>query len=181
MMLWHLTPLLSMQLLWINLVTDSLPAIALGMEDAEPDIMDRPPRRKDEGVFSGGLGVRVVLQGIMFGGLSLAAFYIGRAALGEIAAAQTMAFIVLALSQVLHAYNMRSGYSVFRIKIFSNRKLNMAAATAIILIAAVTLTPASVAFGLVYLPVSLYLAAIGLSLVPILVMELAKLFRKIRR
>lgn len=131
MMLWHLTPLLSMQLLWINLVTDSLPAIALGMENVESDIMNRPPRQKDEGIFSGGLGIRVILQGVMFGGLSLAAFAIGRASLGNIASAQTMAFIVLALSQVLHAYNMRSKHSIFHIGVFSNRKLNIAAVAAI--------------------------------------------------
>ena len=175
MMLWHLTPLLSMQLLWINLVTDSLPAIALGMENVESDIMNRPPRQKDEGIFSGGLGIRVILQGVMFGGLSLAAFAIGRASLGNIASAQTMAFIVLALSQVLHAYNMRSKHSIFHIGVFSNRKLNIAAVAAIVLIAVVVFTPVSIAFGLTYLPVRFYLAALALSLVPLPIMELAKI------
>ena len=180
MMLWHLTPLLSMQLLWINLVTDSLPAIALGMENVESDIMNRPPRQKDEGIFSGGLGIRVILQGVMFGGLSLAAFAIGRASLGNIASAQTMAFIVLALSQVLHAYNMRSKHSIFHIGVFSNRKLNIAAAAAIVLIAIVVFTPVSIAFGLTYLPVRFYLAALALSLVPLPIMELAKIIGVIK-
>ena len=180
MMLWHLTPLLSMQLLWINLVTDSLPAIALGMENVESDIMNRPPRQKDEGIFSGGLGIRVILQGVMFGGLSLAAFAIGRASLGNIASAQTMAFIVLALSQVLHAYNMRSKHSIFHIGVFSNRKLNIAAVAAIVLIAVVVFTPVSIAFGLTYLPVRFYLAALALSLVPLPIMELAKIIGVIK-
>ncbi len=79
----------------------------------------------------------MILQGVMFGGLSLAAFAIGRASLGNIASAQTMAFIVLALSQVLHAYNMRSKHSIFHIGVFSNRKLNIAAVAAIVLIAVV--------------------------------------------
>ena len=74
MLLWHKSPLLSMQLLMINLVTDSLPAIALGMEPVESDIMDRKPRPKDEGLFAHGFGVRTVLQGVMFGILSLIAF-----------------------------------------------------------------------------------------------------------
>ena len=78
MLLFKAAPLLSMQLLWINLVTDSLPAIALGMEPVEDSVMNAPPRPKTEGIFAHGLGIQVILQGIMFGLLSLAAFYIGR-------------------------------------------------------------------------------------------------------
>ena len=77
MLLWHKTPLLSMQLLWINLVTDSMPAIALGMEAVEPDIMEQKPKPKNEGIFAHGLGVRVVLQGFMFGILTLIGFQVG--------------------------------------------------------------------------------------------------------
>ena len=77
MLLWHKTPLLSMQLLWINLITDSLPAISLGMEAVETDVMDRKPKPKNEGIFANGFGLRTVLQGVMFGALSLAAFAIG--------------------------------------------------------------------------------------------------------
>ncbi|MBP3599687.1 MAG: calcium-translocating P-type ATPase, PMCA-type, partial [Clostridia bacterium] len=77
MLLWHRTPFLSMQLLWINLVTDSLPAIALGMENVEADVMERKPKPKNEGIFAHGLAIRVVLQGIMFAILSLVAFWIG--------------------------------------------------------------------------------------------------------
>ena len=77
MLLWHKTPLQSMQLLWINLVTDSLPAIALGMEKVEDDVMDHPPKPKDEGIFAHGMGIKVVLQGVMFALLSLAAYHIG--------------------------------------------------------------------------------------------------------
>ena len=76
MLLWHKTPLLSMQLLWINLVTDSLPAIALGMEAVESDIMQHKPKSKDEGLFAHGLGLRVVLQGMMFALLTLSLIHI---------------------------------------------------------------------------------------------------------
>ncbi|MBQ4624444.1 MAG: cation-translocating P-type ATPase, partial [Clostridia bacterium] len=107
MLLWHKTPLLSLQLLWVNLVTDSLPAIALGMEAVEPDVMDKKPKPRDEGIFAGGLGIRVVLQGIMFAALTLVAFKVGESATGLLEGGQTLAFTVLALSQVVQAYNLR--------------------------------------------------------------------------
>ncbi|MBQ7355330.1 MAG: calcium-translocating P-type ATPase, PMCA-type, partial [Clostridia bacterium] len=99
MLLWHKTPLLSMQLLWINLVTDSLPAIALGMEAVEKDVMDRKPKPKNEGIFAGGLGIRVVLQGMMFAALTLIGFVLGETYGGSLEAGQTMAFMILALCQ----------------------------------------------------------------------------------
>ena len=74
MLLFQQTPLLSMQLLWINLVTDSLPAIALGMESIEDDVMNQKPRPKTESIFAQNLGLRIILQGLLFGGLSLFAF-----------------------------------------------------------------------------------------------------------
>ena len=174
MLLWHKTPLLSMQLLWINLVTDSMPAIALGMEPVEDDIMERKPKPKDEGIFANGLGIRVVLQGIMFAILTLIGFKVGENVTGTLAGGQTMAFIVLALSQVIQSYNMRSEHSLFKIGVFSNKKLNGAAFISIALVALVLFTPLRVAFELVVLPTNLYLLALGLILVPVVVMEIAK-------
>ena len=113
MILWHKTPLLSMQLLWINLVTDSLPAISLGMEAVEDDVMDQKPKPKDEGIFAHGLGVRVVLQGCMFALLTLTAFVLGERFGGSLEAGQTMAFLVLSLTQIVQAFNMRSEHSLF--------------------------------------------------------------------
>ncbi|MBO7150839.1 MAG: cation-translocating P-type ATPase, partial [Clostridia bacterium] len=127
MLLWQKTPLLSMQLLWINLVTDSLPAIALGMEAVEKDVMDRKPKPKNEGIFAHGLGVRVVLQGVMFAALSLVAFVIGETSMGSVEGGRTMAFAVLAFTQIVQAYNMRSEHSLFKIGPFSNKNLNLAA------------------------------------------------------
>ncbi len=173
MMLWQKTPFLSMQLLWINLVTDSLPAISLGMEPVEDGVMTKKPKPKTEGIFAGGLGVRVVLQGIMFAALSLIAFKLAEP-LG-IEAAQTMAFMVLALSQTVHAYNMRSDRSIFKIGVFGNKKLNGATLISLIMMALVLFTPVRIAFSLVILPVKYYLYALGLILVPVVVMELAKL------
>lgn len=176
MLLWHKTPLLSMQLLWINLVTDSLPAIALGMEAVEKDVMDKKPKPKNEGIFAHGLGVRVVLQGIMFAALTLFAFRIGENVYGSTAGGQTLAFLVLALSQVVQAFNMRSNHSLFKIGLFTNHKLNWACLTSIAMIALVLLTPLRIAFGLALLPVRLYLIGIALSLVPVVVMEFSKAF-----
>ena len=175
MLLWHKTPLLSMQLLWINLVTDSLPAIALGMEAVEDDVMDKKPKPKDEGLFAHGFGIQTVLQGIMFGALSLIAFYLGEKMTGLLEGGQTMAFMVLALSQVVQAFNMRSEHSLFKIGPFSNSKLNGAALISVLLVALVMFTPLRGAFGLVALTGTQYLIGLGLILVPLVVMELAKL------
>ncbi|MBO5197205.1 MAG: calcium-translocating P-type ATPase, PMCA-type [Lachnospiraceae bacterium] len=174
MILWRETPLLSMQLLWINLVTDSLPAVALGMEAVEKDIMDQKPKPKEEGIFANGLGIRVVLQGCMFGLLSLIAYRLGANIAGEAAGGQTLAFIVLALSQVVQAYNMRSDHSLFKIGPFTNKKLNGACLLSVVLVALVVFTPVRIAFGMIVLPGRLYLAGLGLSLVPLVVMEVSK-------
>lgn len=175
MLLWRVTPLLSMQLLWINLVTDSLPAIALGMEAVESDVMNHKPKPKNEGMFAHGFGVKIVLQGLMFGGLSLGAFALGRYYTGTDAGGQTMAFMVLALSQTMQAYNMRSERSLFSSNPFGNHKLNWAVLIAIVLVSVVMFTPARIAFGLVYLPWQAYLIAVAFILFPIVAMEISKL------
>lgn len=174
MLFWHKSPLLSMQLLWINLVTDSLPAIALGMEPVEKDIMEQPPKPKEEGLFAHGYGLRIILQGAMFGILSLIAFKTGETRTGQLAGGQTMAFMVLALSQVVQAFNMRSEHSLFKIGVFGNHKLNWAVLTSAALVALVLFTPLSTAFGLIILSWPEYLIAICLVLVPLPVMELSK-------
>jgi len=180
MLLWHKTPLLSMQLLWINLVTDSMPAIALGMEPVEKDIMDRKPKPKNEGIFAHGLGIRIILQGIMFAVLTLIGFKLGENMTQTLEGGQTMAFIILALSQVVQSFNMRSEHSIFKIGVFSNKKLNGAALISTLLVAIVLFTPLRIAFGLVLLPAKLYFIALGLIFVPVLAMELSKAFGLIK-
>ena len=195
MMLCHISPLLSMQLLWINLVTDSLPAIALGMEEVEKDVMDKKPKPKSEGIFAHGLGVKVVIQGVMFAALTLIAFVIGTGLpLGDIIGGsllaeenelvlnqgRTMAFMVLALCQIVQAYNMRSEHSLFKIGPFRNKTLNLAALVSVALVAVVLFTPVGIAFSVVTLPWHMYLIGLGLIFVPLVVMELAKLFGLIK-
>lgn len=180
MILWHKTPLLSMQLLWINLVTDSLPAISLGMEAVESDVMEHRPKPKDEGIFAHGLGVQVVLQGCMFALLTLIAFVLGERYGGSLEAGQTMAFLVLSLTQIVQAFNMRSQHSLFQIGPFTNHKLNWAALASLLLVCLVLFTPVGVAFRLVLLPGWLYAAALGLILTPLVVMEIAKAIGLVR-
>ncbi len=174
MLLWHKSPLLSMQLLWINLVTDSLPAIALGMEAVESDVMDRKPKPKDEGIFAHGLGIRVVLQGMMFAALTLVGFYVGETVTGDVAGGQTLAFMVLSLCQIVQAFNMRTEHSLFHIGIFTNRTLNLAALASTLMVALLLFTPVGSIFGLITLPWKLYLLGLGLLLVPFPVMEICK-------
>ena len=196
MLFFHISPLVSIQLLVINLVTDSFPAIALGMEAVEKDIMDRKPKPKNEGIFAHGLGVRVVLQGFMFGILTLVGFVVGTGlSLGQIfsgvllkgeyesalVAGQTLAFIVLALSQVVQAYNMRSEHSLFKIGPFGNRTLNLAALASTSVVLILLFVPfARNIFGLALLHTWQYLVGLGLVLVPLVVMELCKLLGLIR-
>ena len=185
MCIWHESPFVSVQLLWINLVTDSLPAIALGMEKLEPDVMEQKPRSRREGLFAHGYGLQIALQGCMFAALSLAGYCVGRYGLGFADPAQaacagsTLAFFTLVFSKLMHAYNMRSGHSLFRIGPFSNRALNLVTCIAAALAAFVLFTPYIVTlFGMMYLPWQGYLAGVGLSLAPIAVMEIVKLFKR---
>ena len=180
MLIWRQSPFLSMQLLWINLVTDSLPAVALGMEAVESDVMTRGPKPKSEGIFAHGFGVRIILQGLMIAALTLIAFRLGQSAGGTLEAGRTLAFLVLSLSQVVQAYNMRSDHSLFRIGPFGNRTLNLAALISAALVALVLFTPLAAPFGLVALSWQLYLVGLGLALVPVLIMELSKAVGLIR-
>ena len=183
MLIWQRSPLVSMQLLFINLVTDSLPAIALGMEAVEPGVMNRKPKPKNEGIFANGMGIRTVLQGCLFGLLTLVAFYIGWGgkAVNNLEAGQTMAFIVLGMSQIVHAFNMRTDRSLFRVNPFGNKQLNLAAIGTTVLTALIVFTPlGQTMFGLVPLTAAQYGIAAALFLAPLLVMELAKAVGLIR-
>ena len=178
MLLWHASPLLSMHLLMINLVTDSLPAIALGMEAVERDVMDKKPKPKNEGIFANGFGFRIALQGVLFAALTLVGFFLGKSVTGTPEGGQTMAFAVLALSQLVQAYNMRSERSLLSTGFFGNKMLNLAALASLLLVLAVLFTPLGVIFKIVLLPPKLYLAALGLVLAPLPVMEISKLLRR---
>ncbi len=176
MILWHTSPLSAIQLLWLNLVTDGLPALALGVEPVEKDIMKRKPKPKDEGIFANGMPYVVILQGIMFSLLTVLGYYLGKTIGASDEAARTMAFLVLAQSQLFHAFNARSNRSVFKVGLVSNMYMLGAFAVSLILVLMIALIPPVAAvFGMVVLPSKLYLAAIALSVSPLIIVEVAKL------
>ena len=131
-LLGHSSPLLPVQLLFINLVTDSFPAICLGLEPPEKDIMSRPPRGHREGLFAGGGLFQILVEGMFIGSLALTAYMIG---------GTTMCFAVLALSQIVHSFNMRSHQSLFKIGILSNKKLLLSGILCILLQVSVIAIP----------------------------------------
>ena len=168
------SPLLAIHLLWVNLVTDSLPAIALGLEKAPKNIMDEAPIR-EKSFFANGLWMRIILEGIMIGLLSLIAFIIARNYLGaayDITLARTMAFSTLSLSQLFHAFNMRSG------SFLANKALILAFMAGVLLQITVITSPLNTFFSVQSLNISQWSVVLGLSFVPIIVIELEKLFSK---
>ena len=173
-------PFVPIQLLWINLVTDSLPAIALGMEAVDKDIMDHKPKAKGESLFAHGLGLKIALNGVLLTVTTLTAYLLGFYLTGgnsEAAhmAGSTMAFMVLAMSQLVQALNMRSSHSLFKVGFFSNKTMNISLLVCTALTAFVLFVPGVVGiFEMATLNWWMYLIGLGLSLLPILVMEVAK-------
>ena len=175
------------QLLWINLITDCFPALALGMEDAEGDIMKRKPRNATDGVFAGGMAVDIVFQGVVITLLVLASFFVGvYFDMGYINIADmvagtadeegvTMAFITLSMVEIFHCFNMRSR----RASLFSMKKQNKwlwgAALLALVLtVVVVEFHPLAVVFGFMELPLEALACAIGLAFLIIPIMEIYK-------
>ena len=171
------TPLLPIQLLWVNLVTDSLPAIALGLDPAEGDIMERPPR-KDTSLFGGGMGSRIAVEGMMIGMLALLAFGIGHIVFDggkEYTTGRTMAFAVLSLSQLVHAFNMRSEHSLRHISLRDNPYLEWAFLIGCLLqVGVIMVKPLAAVFQVCPLDGLEWLVVAGLSFVPLPVVELEK-------
>lgn len=166
-------PLCAVQLLWINLITDSFPALSLGMEPPDKNIMKRPPVSPDAGIFSGGLGLKIALEGAFIGSLALTAYAIGLNT--SPASANTMCFAVLGLTQLFHAFNSRSDKSLFEIGFFKNRKLVISTILCAFLQAVTICVPAlNPVFNTVMLSAWQWVVVIGLSFMPIPVIELQK-------
>lgn len=166
-------PLCAVQLLWINLITDSFPALSLGMEPPDKNIMKRPPVSPDAGIFSGGLGLKIALEGAFIGSLALTAYAIGLNT--SPASANTMCFAVLGLTQLFHAFNSRSDKSLFEIGFFKNRKLVISTILCAFLQAVTICVPTlNPVFNTVMLSAWEWVVVIGLSFMPIPVIELQK-------
>ena len=180
----ELEPLLPIHILWINLVTDSLPALALAFDHANKDIMKRKPIKPGKGIFTKGMTLRIIYQGIMIGTITLIAFCIGLGTPGveehmKIKVGQTMAFCVLALSQLVHVFNIRNNKeSIFKTGILNNSKLILAIITSATLMFVILLIePLRNIFSISALPVENILEVILLVFSPILVVEIFKLLK----
>ncbi len=170
------SPLLAIQLLWVNLVTDSLPAIALGLEPAEKDIMNRKPQDSKKGIFADGLWNKIIVEGIMIGMLTLFSFSLGNSIYG-IEVGRTMAFVSLGLLELIHCFNIKSEKSIFEINMFENKFLIGSFIVGTILQVGVVVIPAlAEIFKLVPLTSTQWIYTIAISFLPIPIMELQKKF-----
>lgn len=174
------TPLLPIHILWINLVTDSLPALALGIDPAEEGIMKREPNR-DKGLLNGSMAFRIGYQGILIGTLTLIAFLYGNGSLGmegSLAQGQTMAFIVLAFSQLVHSYNIHSHRQSVVKSFLKNKWLILATlANSLMMLAVLFIPPVRDLFKLVELDLHHWEVVILLMFIPLFVVELLKLLK----
>ena len=188
------SPLIATQLLWINLITDSFPAIALGMDSGNPDVMKEKPRNTKESFFSGGAGMHLILGGVLIGTLTILAFWFGYYSHGyspfdhsvpanTVEYARTMAFMVLVMCQLFYSLAMRdTSKSIFKVGIFSNKYLIGAILVGILLQLIVIEIPfMQRAFHLQMLDFEGWIIAFSLGLVPLLFNEILKIFIRARK
>ncbi len=173
------TPLAAMHLLWINLITDSLPAFGIGMEEAEDTVMNEKPRSKKEGFFANGYAWKICVEGIIIGLVTLIAYIIGNNVSHMIG--QTMAFLTLSTTQLLHAYNVKSHRSIFDPKTYKNKFMNFAFIAGFGLQLIVIYCPGiQDLFEFAPLSLKYFGISIGLSFVMVVIMEISKLIKKIK-
>lgn len=170
------SPLLAIQLLWINLVTDSLPAIALGLEKPEKNIMNRNPVNSKKGIFADGLWNKIIVEGVMIGVLTLVAFSVGNKYFG-LEVGRTMAFLAIGFLELVHSFNIKSEKSIFDVGFFENKYLIGSFVLGIFVQAVVVVVPLFAGvFEVVNLSAFQWFITVCISLVPIPVMELQKRF-----
>ena len=182
--------LLPIHILWINLVTDTFPALALAFDPANKDIMDRKPVKRNEGIFTKGRTFRIIYQGLMIGLLTLAAYLIGLGTTHtaidgltleqtKIEVGQTMAFIVLAFSELIHVFNIRDNKnSIFKTGILGNGVLILAIlASALLMVVILFIPQLRTIFSIPILPSDNIIETIVLVLAPIIIVEIMKLFK----
>ena len=174
------SPLLAIQLLWVNLVTDSLPAIALGLEPPEKDIMSKKPRDSKKSIFADGLWNKIFIEGIMLGMLTLISFSIGNSIYG-IEVGRTMAFVSLGLLELIHSFNIKSDESIFKVGIFENKYLIGAFIIGSLLQILVVIIPKfAQIFKLVPLNMTQWIYTVAISIAPVIIMEMQKKINEIK-
>lgn len=170
------SPLLAIQLLWINLVTDSLPAIALGLEKPEKNIMHRKPVNSKKGIFADGLWNKIIVEGVMIGVLTLVAFSVGNKYFG-LEVGRTMAFLAIGFLELIHSFNIKSDKSILDVGFFENKYLLGSFVLGIFIQAVVVIVPVfAEVFEVVPLSGVQWIITVLISLIPIPVMELQKRF-----
>jgi Ca2+-transporting ATPase len=176
-------PLLPIQLLWVNLVTDAFPALALGMETKEPDIMKRVPRNSDEPLLSRNMKIMIGVQSIIMCSVVLAAFSYGmNSANGDLTVARTFAFVTLILSQIICAYSARAEhYSVFALGFFSNKYLNIGVGFSLVLLLFSVYGPLHLIFKTVEFRLLEWIVVMLLAPIPFIATELYKLITNQRK
>lgn len=168
------TPLLAIQLLWINLVTDSFPAIALGMEPAEKDIMNKKPNDSKKSIFADGLWEKIFVEGFMIGILTLLAFSLGNKLYG-LEVGRTMAFISLSMLELIHSFNVRSEESLFKAGLLKNKYLIGAFLIGTILQVGVVIIPKIAGiFDVVPLNNKQWIYTAVISVLPLVIVEVQK-------
>lgn len=168
------SPLLAIQLLWINLVTDSLPAIALGLEKEEENIMSRLPRNPKKNLFADGLWWKIMIEGAMLGMFTLLAFSIGNR-LYSVEVGRTMAFLTLGILELVHSFNIKSEESIFKIGVLENKYLVGALVLGVILqVIVVVVSPLAQVFSLVPLTGIQWLYTVLIAVAPIPIVEIQK-------
>ena len=168
------SPLLAIQLLWINLVTDSLPAIALGLEKPEKDIMQRKPVDSKKGIFADGLWNKIIVEGIMIGVLTLVAFSIGNKYYG-LEAGRTMAFLSIGFLELIHSFNVKNEKSIFEAGLFENKYLVGSFVLGIFIQAIVVVVPTfAKVFEVAPLNLTQWIITVAISILPVPVIELQK-------
>ena len=174
------SPLLAIQLLWVNLVTDSLPAIALGLELPEKDIMERKPRDPRKSIFADGLFGKIISEGLMIGMFTIIAFSIGNKYYG-LEVGRTMAFISLGMLELIHSFNIKSEETIFTKKLFNNKYLIGAFILGAILQVGIVFIPVLAdLFKLERLNLVQWGITIIISVMPIIIMEIQKKFDKLK-
>lgn len=169
-------PLMPVHLLWVNLVTDTLPAFALGMEPASDDIMNEKPRAKDESFFANGLWWTIVWQGIMVGMLTLTSYVIGNNVNHEIG--MSMAFMTISISQLFHSFNIKSSKSIFNKNLFNNKYLIYSLLIGLSLQFIVMYTPINSIFNIIPLSINYLSIAFALAICPVIIVEIIKFLKK---
>lgn len=174
------SPLLAIQLLWVNLVTDSLPAIAIGLESPDKDIMNKKPRNSRKSIFADGLWGKIIVEGVMLGMLTLVTFSIGNNLYG-LEVGRTMAFVAIAMLELVHSFNVKSEESIFKVGLFENKYLIGAFILGAFLQIVVVMVPVFAnVFGLVPLTGTQWIYTLGISILPLIIMEAQKKLNSVR-